>query len=116
MAYISQEMKKKLAPAIKAVLKKYDMKGSIAIDNHSSLVVNVKSGKINFGDDRIQAHPYHIESNYHGVARRFMEEIFSAMRGDIWYDNSDSQIDYFDTAYYLRVNIGQWNKPYEVTK
>jgi hypothetical protein len=116
MAYISQEMKKKLAPAIKAVLKKYDMKGSIAIDNHSSLVVNVKSGKIDFGSDRIQGHPYNIESNYHGVARRFMEEIFVAMRGDIWYDNSDSMTDYFDTAYYLRVNIGQWNKPYEVTK
>ena len=31
MAYVSQEKKKQLAPAIKAVLKKYGMKGSIAV-------------------------------------------------------------------------------------
>ena len=41
MAYVSQEMKKELAPAIKAVLKKYRMKGSIAVNNHSTLEVNL---------------------------------------------------------------------------
>ena len=48
MAYISQEDKKALAPAIKAVLKKYGVKGSIAINHHSSLVVNIKSGVLDF--------------------------------------------------------------------
>ena len=48
MAYISQERKAKIAPQIKAVLKKYNVKGSIAIRNHSTLVVNVKSGAIDF--------------------------------------------------------------------
>jgi hypothetical protein len=42
MAYISQKMKKELAPAIKSVLQKFGVKGSIAINNHSSLVVNIK--------------------------------------------------------------------------
>ena len=32
MAYVSQSLKKQLAPAIKAVLKKYKMKGSIAVN------------------------------------------------------------------------------------
>ena len=32
MAYISQDEKKKLAPAIKAVLKKYGVKGTIGIN------------------------------------------------------------------------------------
>ena len=59
MAYVSKELKSKLAPAIKAVLKKYDMKGTIAVRNHSSLVVNLKSGAIDFdqhatGDDRMK--------------------------------------------------------------
>ena len=48
MAYISQETKKELAPGIKAVLKKYGVKGSIGIHNHSSLVVNIKEGSIDF--------------------------------------------------------------------
>ena len=48
MAYISQQEKKELAPAIKAVLKKYGVKGSIAINHHSSLVVNIKSGVLDF--------------------------------------------------------------------
>ena len=46
MAYVSQEDKKKLAPAIKAVLKKYKMKGTLAIHHHSSLVCNIKSGEL----------------------------------------------------------------------
>jgi hypothetical protein len=36
------------------------------------------------------------------------------MKSAGWYDNSDAQIDYFDTAYYYDVNIGNWKKPYKV--
>jgi hypothetical protein len=31
-----------------------------------------------------------------------------------WFDKSDAQVDYFHTAYYIDVNIGKWNKPYQV--
>ena len=48
MAYVSQEMKKELAPAIKAVLKKYNVKASISVYNHSTICVNIKSGPIDF--------------------------------------------------------------------
>ena len=51
MAYVSQQLKKELVPSIKSVLKKYKMKGSIAVDNHSTLVVNLKSGAIDFQKD-----------------------------------------------------------------
>lgn len=46
MAYISQEEKKEFTPAIKAVLKKYGMKGTLAIRHHSTLVCNIKSGDL----------------------------------------------------------------------
>lgn len=46
MAYVSQEDKKNLAPAIKAVLKKYNVKASIAVRHHSTLVVNIKSSPL----------------------------------------------------------------------
>ena len=63
MAYISQEKKKELAPAIKAVAKKYGMKVTIGIDNHSSLIVRVKEGPLAF-DAYEQVNTYHIEKFY----------------------------------------------------
>ena len=61
MAFISQEKKKELAPAIKAVAKKFGMKVTIGIDNHSSLIVRVKEGPLQF-DDYEQVNTYHIEN------------------------------------------------------
>ena len=45
MAYISQEEKKELSPAIKAVAKKYGRKVTIGIRNHYELVVKVKGAE-----------------------------------------------------------------------
>ena len=45
MAYISQEEKRELAPAIKAVAKKYGRKVTIGIRNHMDLVVKVKGAE-----------------------------------------------------------------------
>ena len=50
MAYISQEEKKELAPAIKAVAKKYGRKVTIGIRNHMDLVVKVKVLKTSMKD------------------------------------------------------------------
>ena len=38
------------------------------------------------------------------------------MKGTKWYNNTDAQIDYFDIAYYVYVNIGQWDKEYKVVE
>jgi len=32
------------------------------------------------------------------------------------YDDSDAQIDYFDTNFYLDLEIGKWDKPFKVLK
>lgn len=121
MAYVSQEMKKELAPAIKAVLKKFGMKGSIAVRNHSTLCVNIKSGKIDFsenythGDRYIQVNEYWIDEHYKGVAQKFLNELLAAMKGPNYFNNDDAMTDYFHRSHYTDINIGQWNKPYEVT-
>jgi len=119
MAYMSQEKKKELAPAIKAVLKKYKMKASISVNNHSTLCVNIKSGVIAFpnllhGDGYTQVNTYWIDEHYAKtpVARNFLNELLTAMKGTGWYNNSDIRTDYFDVAYYNNINIGKWNKPY----
>ena len=117
MAYMSQERKKELAPGIKFVLKKYGMKASIAVDNHSSLVVNIKSGPINFAanvhwfDGYDQVNTYHIDKFYSGIAASFLKELNAAMNvGN--FDNSDPYTDYFHVGWYTDINIGKWNKPY----
>jgi hypothetical protein len=117
MAYVSQADKAKLAPVIKAVLKKYDMKGSISVRHHSTLVVNIKQGSINFedylhGDGYIQVNPYHIDTTYTGAAHDFLNELKVAMEGPEFFNNDDAQSDYFSRSHYVDINIGQWNKPY----
>jgi len=118
MAYVSQEMKKELAPGIKAVLKKYNMKGSIGVRHHSTLVVNIQSGAIDFsgnythGDNYIQVNEYWIDEHYTGVARDFLNELLAAMKGPKYFCEDDSMTDYFHRSHYTDINIGKWDKPY----
>ena len=138
MAYMSQEKKAKIAPKIKAILAKFKVKGSLAVRKHMTLCLNLKSGSIDFiansntvcGNSHYQVargfkpstsgydqvNPYHFKDHYDGKALAFMQEVFHAMKGADWYDNSDAQTDYFDTAYYVDVNIGKCNKPYILSK
>jgi len=116
MAYVSQDMKKSLAPTIKSVLKKYGMKGTIAVDNHSTLVVNISEGVIDFNVSRdyIQVNHYWIDKHFDGVARDFLNELADAMRGPDFYDHSDSMTDYFDLSHYIAINVGRFSKPYKL--
>ena len=121
MAYVSQQDKAKLAPEIKKVLSKYGMKGSISIRHHSTLVVTLQSGAIDFGeythgDGYIQVNVYHIERHYKGKAQAFLTELLAAMKGPEWFDKSDSMTDYFHVKHYCDINVGKWNKPYFLQK
>ena len=113
MAYVSKETKAELAPGIKAVLKKYGMKGTISVNHYSTLVVKVRSGSIDFGTTE-DVNVYHIDTFYEGTAKKFLTELLAAMKGDKWFDKSDSMVDYFHTAWYNDIKIGDWNKPYEL--
>ena len=117
MAYVSQETKAKLSPTIKAVLKKYNMKGSIAVRHHSTLVVNLQSGPIDFDHkDFTSVNVYHIDRHYVGVAKDFLNELLAAMKGPDWFDKSDAMTDYFYVSHYTDINVGKWNKEYVLTK
>jgi hypothetical protein len=122
MAYVSQQDKKDLAPAIKAVLKKYDMKATIAVRNHSTLVVKVKSGAIDFTDyanpyqnGYIDVNVYWIDTHYNGVARDFLNELLDAMKGPNYFNNDDAMSDYFHRSHYTDIEIGQYNRAYVCT-
>ena len=135
MAYMSQEKKSKIAPTVKKILAKYGVKGSLAVSNHMTLVLNVKSGSIDFlqnynktvgnqvggfrlgsaATDHVDVNPYWYHEHFTGKAKDFLTEIFIAMN-DGNHDNSDPQTDYFDVGWYVDVNIGKWNKPYILSK
>ena len=135
MAYFNQERKTERAPAIKAILKKYNVKGSLAVRNHSTFVLNVKSGSIDFignsnkviaaqpGGFRngspsktyMDVNPYWYQEHFDGVALDCLKEIFEVMYGSDYFDESDIQSDYFNCSHYVDVNIGSWNKPYILT-
>ena len=131
MAYVSQEMKKALTPAIKAVLKKHRVKASISVNNHSTLCVNIKEGAIDFigeqnknnmetcrqrgtpfyeSDGYIQVNEYYPET--YGDAAEFLVELVDAMKGPDYFNDDDAMTDYFSRSHYTSINVGKWNKPY----
>jgi len=140
MAYFNQERKAERTPAIKAILKKYGIKGSLAVRNHLTFVLNIKSGKIDFVENFIETdskvfhgnkmtpdqidyirknrsvdvNPYWYQEHFSGTALSFLKEIIPAMYGTDYFDESDAQTDYFHCSHYIDVNIGSWNKPYRV--
>lgn len=131
MAFVSQERKAELAPRIKQVLKKYGLTGSISVRNYSTLVVTISKGPIDFignsnevykeqngveypyDEQYIQVNEFHIERTYSGIAREALLELKEAMTVGNW-NNSDIYTDYFDVGWYIDINVGKWNKPYQL--
>jgi hypothetical protein len=114
MAYFSKEMKAKIAPKIKTLLKEYNMKGSLAVENHSAVALNLRSGSIDFGKDYVQINVYHVDTFFSGKAKEFLQKALDILNAEN-YDNSDAMTDYFDVGYYVRINVGRWDRIYEVT-
>jgi hypothetical protein len=139
MAYMNQETKAKIVEAVKPILKKYGIKASFGVRHHSNIVVNIKSGRIDFignfietvranpardtetrvewvtKDQCLDVNQYWLDTQFNGKALECLEEIFKAIKtGGNWFDKSDIQTDYFNTAFYIDVNIGKWNQPYIV--
>lgn len=140
MAYMNQERKARINQALKPILAKYGVKGSLSVRNHSSIVLTIKSGRIDFIENfiatdaekpharhlsdmqvasiRKQKHldvnPYWFQEHFTGKALNFLSEAFDALKSADWYDESDAMTDYFNTAYYVDLNIGRWDQPYVV--
>jgi len=126
MAYMNQEKKAKIAAKLKEVLKGVNIKYSLRVRNHSSIVMTIKEGNIDFiknweqvnnkSADReyLQVNHYWIKKHFSAEALEVLQKIEEALRSADWYDKSDAMVDYFETAYYYNINIGDWCKPYKV--
>ena len=133
---MNQTKKAKIANALKPILAKYGMKGSLKVRNHHAITLTLRQGPIDFIGDlnesrngrlgvskdemrkryELQVNQYWIDEHYTGVSLEFLKQVNEAMQAADYYDRSDAQIDYFDTAYYYDIHVGAWNKPYTLTK
>ena len=142
MAYMNQEKKAIINKLMQPILKKYKVKATLSVDMQS-IHLNIKSGSFDFvgiynkycskklalefphetftpcssfsiseGDF---SHGF-IHDHFNGLELDFIKEAFSALQGAGYYDNSDSQIDCFNVAYYFSINVGNGLKPYELIK
>lgn len=142
MAWVQKETVTKVREALKVLNKEYGMKTSVSGTNSSSLKVRITSGKIDFVQNRLdmlegdmryseeekanhrlylvkfnsgmQVNHYWLDTAFSGVALEYLEKVKAIMSVD-HYDKSDIQSDYFNCAYYINIDIGKWDKAYEVT-
>lgn len=130
MAYVNQEKKAVIAAQLKKVMPK-DWKYSLAVRNHSTIVLNITKAPINLIAEyvsrscsenvashsiekmNVDVNPYHWEKHFEGDLLETFTNIFDALNIDN-FDKSDITTDYFHVGHYVSVNIGKWNKPFQV--
>ena len=130
MAYISQTEKKLITAQVNPILKEFGIKGTLSIRNHSTIVLTISRGLIDFigninetlkNEERftpvesgnLNINEYGYKRHFTGKALEFLSKLMPAMKTSDWFDDSDIMSDYFHTAYYVNVSIGSWDKPYE---
>lgn len=127
MAYISTKEVKAIREELKAQFPKF--KFSVTKSDYSAVNVSVIKGPVDFladigecyeGSGYAQINHYH--THMYGKHSKFFDKVVEVIKtapakaegGSAWYDNSDAMTDYFDTAFYMHVNVGKYGKGYEV--
>ncbi len=136
MAYCSKEDKAEVSAKILPLLKKFGIKGSLSVNNHSSLVLTLWSGPIDFIENfnqnagkfynsyrnfepitsgHMEINEYHYKDSFSGECLEILEKLIPAMYTSDWFCDDDIMSDYFNRAYYIYVYVGRYNKPYKLT-
>tara|TARA_R100001510_G_C7645678_1_gene203040 strand:+ start:1544 stop:1966 length:423 start_codon:yes stop_codon:yes gene_type:complete len=136
MAHITTDDVKHIRDTLKKELPQY--KFSVVRDHYSSVSIafmkgtafkdyeyrdrythETKIGTLNEGHHQINH--YHLEDFYGEENAKILNKVSEIAHtapakngGTAWYNKSDAMIDYFDTAYYVHISIGKWNKPYQI--
>jgi len=124
MAYMNQDKKARIKAALDKVLKPLGIKYSLSVQNHMSITCTIRSAPFNMLADRIkpnqfergyaQVNPYWFSDHYVPRSANVLKHVVDAMQAADYFDRSDAQVDYFHTAYYFHVNIGSYDKPFQV--
>jgi hypothetical protein len=132
MAYITTEEVRAIRNELKNRFP--TMKFSVRKDDGLAVTVSILSGDCDFSDielrnfitgDIVNFSGY-MQVNHHHLAnygdhQHLLGEILDVIKtapanaegGRAWYNNSDAMVDYFDTAFYIHMEIGRRNRPYK---
>ena len=124
MAYIKTEEVREIRNALKEEFGP-DLKFGVKKQHYSSVTVTIKKGNVDFSDimresDRsISVNQYHL--GQYGRHAMLFDSIVDVIKkapgkaegGREWYDESDAMVDYFNTAFYFNLEVGNYSKPYE---
>jgi hypothetical protein len=128
MAYITADDVKAIRTELKETFgKKWKFsvrKGSGSLSVDVTILKGTVSFDENFRDGRrhAQVNQYWIDSHWTDFEARAalntINEIMHNAPGRAnaarkFYDNSDAMTDYFDTAFYTHLSIGEWDKDYQ---
>jgi len=117
MAYMSTEH----AATIRNNLKKNfpNFKFSVTRHHSSGIRVSIIKSPLDFSKDiadsgynYVQLNEYYLERYQHSEVLKKIYQIIN--EGN--HDNSDVQSDYFDIGFYVYMNIGDFEKPYQQIK
>lgn len=137
MAYIDQAKKAGIAAELKKCMPR-DWKYSLALRDNAEIVMTIMAapadiiGELNTvakataerrGQPFYPVQDGHVQLGHSASQIQgqlpansdifpVLEAAMQALKSAGWYDNSETQVDYFDTAYDCRINIGRWNKPF----
>jgi hypothetical protein len=127
MAFMSQETKTKIAAELKKVMPK-GWKYSLAVRDHSTIILTIASAPIDLmaivrgnrehgaRDNYAQLNQFYLSTEFAGNEQmcELFAKIYATLKGPEFFDHSDSQTDYFNCSHYININLGRWNKPFQV--
>lgn len=116
MAFMNQERKNERAPAIKKILKEFGQKGTLSVQNYSTLKLKIRDVAGMFADrfENDFQREYGLSINHYWVEKNYADKpeivkmitaLKEAMLGNDYYDNSDAMTDYFDTSHYINIEV-----------
>lgn len=136
MAYMNQEKKAKIAAQLKQIFPK-GWKYSLGVSNHSTIVLTIMKAPVDLiamanelNRERAemrnetpyeikgsyQGNPYYPENQFKGETLDLMKKAIDALYSADYYDRSDIMTDLVNVAYYVNLNIGRWDKPFQVSE
>ena len=125
MAYITTAEVREIRNALKEEFGP-ELKFGVKKQHHSSVTVTIKKGNVDFSDimregDRGYAQVNHYHTYQYGDHANLFDDIVEVIKkapgnaegGREWFDKSDAMVDYFHTAFYFNLEVGNYSKPYE---
>ncbi|WP_031571815.1 hypothetical protein [Acidithiobacillus thiooxidans] len=122
MAHMTKDHKARIAAELKKFMPK-NWKYSLAIRHHSEIVMTIQSAPVDIlaaagkPDAKEMSLTRYFRASELFKSNPELAELFQKIRDALDLDNhdrSDLMTDYFDVGHYLTINIGKWDKPFQI--